>query len=98
MIMRMKKQLIILAMAGCLVGAAGCAGGYVATQPAEVVYTRPAAPGPDYIWIDGDWGWSGGAYVWHEGHWGRPRGGRTWQRGSWQSGPRGYRWNRGHWR
>jgi WXXGXW repeat (2 copies) len=98
MIMRMKKQLIILAIAGCLVGATGCAGGYVTTQPAEVVYTRPAAPGPDYIWIDGDWGWSGGAYVWHEGRWGRPRAGHTWQRGSWQSGSRGYRWNRGHWR
>lgn len=93
-----KKQLLTLAIAGCLIGATGCAGGYVATQPADVVYTRPAAPGEGYVWIDGDWGWSGGTYVWHEGHWGRPRAGRAWQRGSWQSGSHGYRWQRGHWK
>lgn len=94
----MKKQLLSMAIAGCLIGATGCAGGYVATQPADVVYTRPAAPGAGYIWIDGDWAWSGGTYAWHEGHWGRPRGGRTWERGHWQSGGHGYRWQRGHWK
>jgi len=30
----MQKQLFILAIAGCLIGATGCAGGYVAIQPA----------------------------------------------------------------
>jgi hypothetical protein len=76
----------------------GCEGeAYVTEQPAEVVYTRPVAPGPDYIWIEGDWYWGGGRYVWRNGYWGHPRGGRVWVRGNWMHTNRGYHWNRGHW-
>lgn len=97
----MKKQFLAIVLIGGLAGATGCAveGGYVVTRPAEVVYTRPIAPGPDYIWVDGDWVWTSNRYVWREGHWGRPRGGRTWQGGHWVQGSgRGWRWERGHWR
>ena len=96
----MNKQLLTIALAAsCFIGATGCTvdGGYIETQPADVVYARPVSPGPDYIWIEGDWTWSGGRYVWHQGHWGRPRGGRHWEGGRWNHTPRGYRWQRGHW-
>lgn len=93
------KYLMIISIAVCLIGTTGCAvDGYVETQPADVVYTRPGAPGPDYVWIDGDWVWYGGRYQWHEGRWSRPRSGRVWQGGRWDRGTRGYHWQRGHWR
>jgi hypothetical protein len=95
----MKKSLLIIAIAGSLFGLSSCTvDGYVETAPGDVVYTRPVAPGPDYIWIDGDWVWGGGRYSWHEGHWDHPRAGRSWERGHWEHGDRGYHWNRGHWR
>ncbi|HMH23398.1 MAG TPA: hypothetical protein VK563_16545 [Puia sp.] len=97
----MKKQLLIIAM-GCfsLIGISSCMveGGFVETRPADITYVRPVAPGADYIWIDGDWVWSGGAYTWHNGYWGRPRGTRHWEGGRWNQGAHGYRWSRGHWR
>ncbi|HVU98757.1 MAG TPA: hypothetical protein VHE34_26225 [Puia sp.] len=96
----MTKQLLLaIAIAGSLMGLTGCAvDGYVETQPADVVYTRPVAPGPDYIWIEGDWIYSGGRYNWHPGYWRRGRPGRAWVGGSWSHTPHGYHWNRGHWR
>jgi hypothetical protein len=94
----MQKLLITIAIIGSL-AATGCAvDGYVETQPAEVYYTRPTAPGAEYVWIDGDWVWTGGRYTWHNGYWSRPRGGRNWERGHWDHTGRGYHWNRGHWR
>jgi WXXGXW repeat (2 copies) len=84
-------------MISFVVALSGCAGGYVAEQPADVVYDRPVSPGVGYVWIDGDWFWSGGRYQWHAGHWDRPRAGRAWVRGSWHSSGRGYHWQRGHW-
>jgi hypothetical protein len=94
----MKKILMIIGIAGCI-AAGGCeVDGYVTDQPADVYYVRPAAPGPEYVWIDGDWVWGGGGYRWHEGYWGHPRSGQTWERGHWEHGEKGYRWNRGHWK
>lgn len=94
----MKHLLLIIVVVASL-AVTGCAtGGYVETQPADVYYVRPVAPGPDYVWIDGDWVWTGGRYVWRNGYWGRPRGGRAWERGHWDHDGHGYRWNRGHWR
>ena len=94
-----KKLILIIAIAGSLFGMTGCvADGYVEAQPGDVVYARGVAPGPDYIWIDGDWVWGGGRYSWHNGYWGHPRPGRAWVGGSWNHGARGYHWNRGHWK
>ncbi|HUX85289.1 MAG TPA: YXWGXW repeat-containing protein [Chitinophagaceae bacterium] len=96
----MKKSFILVALVlgmglfgGCMVS-----GGFVTSRPADITYVRPVAPGTDYVWIDGDWYWAGGAYVWHEGHWAKPRGGRAWVPGRWQSANRGWRWRKGHWR
>ena len=48
----------------------------------EVIY---AAPGPDYIWIGGYWGWRGGRHVWVAGHYERPpRGRHHWVAPRWE--------------
>jgi hypothetical protein len=93
----MNKTLLIIAIAASLALTGCTVDGYVASQPGDVYYARPVAPGPDYIWIDGDWVWTGGRYTWHNGYWGRPRGGRVWVGGRWDHDGRGYHWNRGHW-
>ena len=95
----MKKLLFVIGIA-CCVGLTACSveGGWVDSQPGDVTYVRPASPGADYVWVDGDWYWSGGVYTWHEGHWSRPRSGRVWVGGTWEHGGHGYRWHRGHWR
>jgi hypothetical protein len=92
----MKKYLMACVI---LVGSVltGCSAGYVATRPADVEYSRPAAPGTGYVWIGGEWEWGGGTYHWHEGTWQQPREGRTWKSGYWESGDRGYRWHNGEW-
>jgi WXXGXW repeat (2 copies) len=91
---------VILAMAiACGLAATGCAvDGYVDAQPGDVVYEQGVAPGPDYVWIDGDWVWGGGRYTWHQGHWDHGRAGHAYQRGTWTHSSRGYHWNRGHWK
>ncbi len=40
--------------------------------PPRVIRVRPAAPGPDYVWVDGYWYPVSGRYVWHDGYWSRP--------------------------
>lgn len=69
----------------------------VASRPADVVYTRPAAPGEGYVWINGDWYWVGSRYEWREGRWDRPRPGHHWHEGNWYQTKHGWRWNQGHW-
>jgi hypothetical protein len=77
---------------------AGCSGGMVITsRPDTPYYDRPASPGPDYVWIDGDWEWLGGRYVYHNGYWGHPRGGRAWVSGNWEQHGNGWRWHKGRW-
>lgn len=69
----------------------------VTSRPSPPVYVRPATPGPDYVWIEGDWIGRGGRYHWREGHWARRRHG-VWISGSWESRGNGWYWHRGHWR
>jgi hypothetical protein len=93
----LSKLGIMLALTGSLF-LSSCAGEYyVADQPVEPVYDRPAAPYDGAIWIDGDWNWSGGNYVYSRGHWDKAREGHTYVRGSWAHSPSGYSWHRGHW-
>ncbi len=92
----MKKWLFVLVGAVCI-SLSACTAEYVSTRPADVVYTRPVAPGPGYIWVGGDWVWSGGQYRWTEGRWMQPRPGRVWHNGGWMRKNNGYRWKRGHW-
>jgi len=63
--------------------------------PAETIIV---APGPEYVWIGGEWMWNGG-WFWVGGHWGpAPRRGVVWVPGYWGRGPRGYYHTTGHWR
>ena len=92
------KTYIIIAAFICGLSLSSCGPTQVvASRPADVIYTRPPAPGEGYIWINGDWYWNGGRYEWREGRWDRPRPGRIWHDGSWYQTRRGWRWNRGHW-
>jgi outer membrane lipoprotein SlyB len=64
--------------------------------PVEVV---ASAPGPDFVWVDGEWDWNGVTWVWVGGHWGYPPHphaiwieGRRWHDGY------GWHYERGYWR
>ncbi|HWY31150.1 MAG TPA: YXWGXW repeat-containing protein [Candidatus Acidoferrum sp.] len=64
--------------------------------PTEVV---AVAPGPDYVWINGEWDWNGFAWVWVGGHWGYPpHAHAVWVEGRrWHDGY-GWHYERGYWR
>ncbi len=65
-----------------------------APPPPRVLRVRPAAPGPDFVWVDGYWYVVNGRYQWHAGYWTRPPyAGAVWV------GPRhdGRQWYAGYW-
>ena len=89
-------------------GAIGATSGVYAPQTSTVVVAEPpppvpvetvvVAPGPDYIWIDGEWVWNG-RWFWVGGHWGYPPYPHAvWVRGYWGRGPHGWSRAPGHWR
>ena len=100
---RMAGWLLSLALLGVM----SCAGGevygthtYVAVPPppprVEVV---EVAPGPQYVWIEGQWAWTGQNYVWETGRWLIPTDGHHgWHRGRWKHAQQGWYWEDGHWR
>jgi hypothetical protein len=64
-------------------------------QPESVL----VAPGPDYVWVSGEWVWNGGTWVWIGGRWALPPYRHVvWVGARWEYGP--YGWHRvgGHWR
>jgi outer membrane lipoprotein SlyB len=66
--------------------------------PPPPVETVLVAPGPGYMWVDGEWVWNGG-WIWSAGHWGYPpRPGVIWIGGSWSHGNDGWHREPGHWR
>jgi len=76
------------------------AGTVVVTQPppAAPVDTVVVAPGPDYVWIGGEWVWNG-RWFWVGGHWGYPPYPHAvWVRGYWGRGSHGWSRAPGHWR
>lgn len=94
----MKKYIFYLTASVLAVVLVSCEGTYVVRErPAAVHYNRPPAPGRDYVWISGDWVWSGGRYSWREGHWERTRESRRWVDGYWQQTRSGWKWRPGHW-
>jgi len=80
----------------------------VAAAPATVIQQAPppaptetvvVSPGPDYMWVDGEWVWQGGGWIWIGGHWAYPPHphavwvvGRSWH-DRW-----GWHHDRGYWR
>jgi surface antigen len=76
------------------------AGTVVVTQPPPPppVDTVVIAPGPDYVWIGGEWVWNG-RWFWVGGHWGYPPYPHAvWVRGYWGRGSHGWVRVPGHWR
>ncbi len=75
---------------------------YVAQSapPPPIVETYGPAPGPDFFWVGGHWGWNG-RWVWVHGnyerhpHWHR---GGGWVAGRWEARHGRYVWVEGHWR
>lgn len=66
--------------------------------PAPAENVTVVAPGPDYVWIGGEWIWNG-RWVWVAGHWGLPPYPHAvWIRGGWVRGPYGWHREPGHWR
>jgi hypothetical protein len=92
----MKNYLLALSMVSFLM-LAGCSAGYVTARPADVTYVRPVSPGSGYVWIGGEWEWSGGNYRWQEGSWQHPRESHTWKSGYWENAHNGYKWHKGRW-
>jgi outer membrane lipoprotein SlyB len=63
--------------------------------PAETVLV---SPGPEYVWIGGEWMWNG-RWIWVAGHWGfPPYPHAVWIHGDWHRGPHGWHHDWGHWR
>jgi hypothetical protein len=65
--------------------------------PALHVEVLPAAPPPQYFWVDGYWGWCGGRRVWINGRWECERPGWVYERPHWWRAGHGWRFARGHW-
>ena len=66
--------------------------------PPPPVETVVLAPGPGYVWIGGDWVWSG-RWVWRAGYWAYPPYPHAvWVGGYWGRGPHGWHRSPGHWR
>ena len=65
-----------------------------------VVVERPVAPGPHYVWVEGEWRWRKhlGRYEWAPGYWLREKPFHEWVPGHWMDVQGGVRWEPGHWR
>ena len=97
----MKKLIVCAALVLSLIGTSGCrTRAVVITRPAPpaAVVVRPAAPGSGYVWIDGEWYWSGGRYHYRNGYWAPPRSGHVWVAGHWVQRRNGWYWEKGYWR
>ena len=96
----MKNLLVIASIVLSALTLDSCAPGRytVSAQPAVPIYERPVRPGGDYVWVDGDWYWSGGRYVYRNGYWVRPKPNRVWVSGVWvRHSNGGYYWKKGYW-
>ncbi len=79
----------------------GCGPSYVTVgvRPQTPVYVRTSAPGPGYIWVEGEWTSGSHGYVYKTGYWTQPR--RKYHQyipGNWKKGKRGWYWVSGQWR
>jgi hypothetical protein len=94
------KKLIVISTLLFSLGATSCrTRAVVTTRPAPPMgVVRPAAPRPDYVWIDGEWVWRGRRYQYVNGYWAPPRAGHAWVSGHWARRGGGWYWQRGHWR
>ena len=58
----------------------------VRERPVQPRYVQQPAPGPNYIWHNGDWIRNGNSYVYHQGFWLKPPSNhKNYIAGHWQS-------------
>ena len=70
-----------------------------AAPPPMATQTIVVAPGPDFVWLDGYWGWGVGGWAWFGGHWDRPPHPHAfWVHGRWVPEHNHWRWASPHWR
>ncbi|MEP7228662.1 MAG: hypothetical protein ABI691_00340 [Ginsengibacter sp.] len=95
--MRIYKLSIVVATLLFITGC-GPSAVVVHTRPAPPVYARPIAPGPNYVWIDGEWLHRGRHYTYRKGYWAPPRARyHQYMGGHWQQRRSGWYWVPGHW-
>jgi hypothetical protein len=98
----MLKKLLIGSAFGLLLGIGTVCAAEVVIKvgpPAPIVETRPVAPGPNYVWIDGYHNYVNGAYAWVPGRWDvPPRPHARWVAHRWVHRHGGYVLVEGHWR
>jgi hypothetical protein len=87
----------VLSLAGC--GGVGVSY-YASTPPPPLrVETFGPAPGPDFLWVSGHWGWNNGAYMWTPGRWEhRPRAHAVWVIPRWERRSGRYEFHPGYWK
>src|SRR5579872_964857 len=66
--------------------------------PPRIVGFVGHPPGPDFVWVDGFWRWSGRNYYWVPGYWvRRPHHNAVWVSGYWTQRRSGWVWVEGRW-
>lgn len=97
----MKKYilLIMISFSALIFSSCGPTAVVVRTRPEPPMYARPIAPGPNHVWVDGEWVWNGREYVYKLGYWApvRRRSG-YYVSGHWKAGRGGWYWVPGHWK
>jgi WXXGXW repeat (2 copies) len=95
----MKKLFVAIIICCSLLFINGCGPSAVVVRerPAPPVYARPIAPGPGYVWIDGNWIANGRGYSWRPGYWAAPRFRHHYVPGHWMRKRQGWVWKQGHW-
>ena len=67
--------------------------------PAPQVETWADSPGPDYVWVKGEWVWNGERWFWVSGRWSLgPRPNVAWVEPRWVRAPYGWRREPVYWR
>ncbi len=96
----MKRNIFLAAIIICSVALASCGPSRVVVtdRPAVPYYQRPMPPGPNYMWVDGDWIIRNRHYEYQHGYWAAPRYNRRWENGRWYQSRHGWQWQRGYWR
>lgn len=86
--------LMLIAISGC-----GPSRVVVRERPLAPIYSRPGAPGPNYVWVEGEWIRHRNNYVYRRGYWAHQRYGHMYYiPGKWISDRNGWVWSPGHWR
>ena len=78
---------------------AQCAPPEAYAPPAPPPETVVVSPGPDYVWVNGEWVWQNGTWVWVGGHWViPPHPQAVWIPPRWERDHHGWRRVEGYWR